>query len=99
MKKLIIFAAISILVLFFLFCGKKDDTKEFQNFLNNMIKYANEKNLEKFMSSFSINYKDSSGVNYLYIKKLTQNSFNDFDSYETYYEDLNLIRSKKNRFY
>ena len=59
---------------------------------------ANEKDLEKFMESFSLRYKDSSGTNYLYIKNITKGLFNKFDSFETQFENLTYVKKENKKF-
>ena len=63
-----------------------------------MIVSANEKDLEKFMESFSLRYKDSSGTNYLYIKNITKGLFNKFDSFETQFENLTYVKKENKKF-
>ncbi|NIP31276.1 MAG: hypothetical protein GTO02_01995 [Candidatus Dadabacteria bacterium] len=94
MKKIILIVFVVIISLLLLFNGKEGDTKEFEKIINSIVISANEKDLEKFMSYFSIHYSDEHGGNYLYIKSIAKNTFEDFEKFDVYYENISVARIK-----
>ena len=87
MRKIIIVVLILALGLFLLTRNRGDD-EFFSSYFNKMVEAGESKNLEQFMNFFSLQYKDEYGLNYIVIKKLVENTFNEFDTLEGSFSDL-----------
>ena len=87
MRKIIIVVLILALGMFLLTRNRGDD-EFFSSYFNKMVEAGESKNLEQFMNFFSLQYKDEYGLNYIVIKKLVVNTFNEFDTLEGSFSDL-----------
>ena len=87
MKKTLALVLIAAVVLIFLTRNKGDD-EFFTNYFNEMVQAGESKNVEQFMNFFSLKYKDDYSFNYIVIKNIVKNTFNEFDRLEGSFSDL-----------
>lgn len=87
MKYVIPTVIIGVLIVYFFVLGS-DDAKEIEKVFDNILNSAREKDHEGVLEGFSIHYDDEYGYNYLVIKRIIENAFNEFDSMEGSYENL-----------
>ena len=88
MKKIIILVLIIVLGLVLLTRNREDD-EFFTSYFNKMVETGESKNLEQFMNFFSLQYKDEYGFNYIVIRNIAENTFNEFDSLKGSFTGLN----------
>ena len=88
MKKTLVLIIIIAVVLIFLTRNKGDD-EFFTNYFSEMVQAGESKNVEQFMNFFSLKYKDDYGFNFIVIKNIVKNTFNEFDKLEGSFSDLN----------
>jgi len=79
-KKILIFALIIIALAWFFFSGGESDDEYFNNYFQNMVKAGEEKDVDKFMDNFSIQYHDDYGLNYIVLKKIVKNVFEKYEN-------------------
>lgn len=87
MKKIFILLPILLLILI-LFMKNREGDGFFTAYFNEIIKSAESEDLEKFMVFFSIHYKDDSGYNYIIIRNIVKNTFDEFDTLEGSFSNL-----------
>ncbi len=94
MKKLFIIAIIVLALAYFFFSGGKNDDEYFNSYFQEMVKAGEEKDTDKFMDSFSLQYKDDYGLNYIVIKNIVKNVFEKYDKIEGSFSELSSSISK-----
>lgn len=97
MRKLIlVLLAFAVIGMIFIYSRKKDDDpRQFNKILNEMVHAANAKDIGVFMDFFSLDYKDPSGISYPVVKNIVKNKFEEFDSFETAYEEVSVSFNKE----
>ena len=95
MKKTLVLVLVAAVVLIFLTRNKGDD-EFFTTYFNEMVQAGESKNVEQFMNFFSLKYKDDYGFNYIVIKNIVKNTFNEFDKIEGSFSDLSSKIVKSN---
>lgn len=93
MRYLIPLAVIVLLIIYFFVTGG-DDTSEIERVFDGMIESAREKDQEGLLGHFSIHYQDEHGYNYLVIKKVIENAFQEYDSLDGSYGDISVTFSE-----
>ena len=87
MKKIFILLLIIALVLILLTRNEEED-ELFTSYFNKMAEAGESKNLGQFMNFFSSKYKDDYGFNYIVIKNIVKNTFNEFDKLKGSFSNL-----------
>lgn len=94
MKKVLIsILALSVLA-WFLFSGGKNGDEYFNNYFSKMVKAGEEEDTDKFMDNFSLHYKDDYGLNYIVVKNLVKNVFENYDMVQGEFSNLSSSISK-----
>lgn len=90
MKKLLLLAIIIVLGVVIYMNREGEGSDYFESYIDEMIDAGEAKDYEKFVSFFSIHYRDEYGVNYVYLKNIVKNQFEKYDSFEAAFKDLNV---------
>lgn len=94
MKKLLLFGLAILVLAYIFFSGGKDDDEYFNNYFHEMVKAGDEKNLEKFMDNFSLQYQDENGINYIIVKNIANKVFDKYEKIEGIVSELSSSISK-----
>ena len=93
MRYIIPVAIIVVLIVYF-FALSGDDSSEIEGVFDDIIESAREKDQEGVLGHFSIHYQDDNGYNYLVIKRVLENEFQQFDSIDGSYERVSVVISE-----
>jgi len=94
MKKVLIIALIISAITYLIFSGGKNDDEYFNKYFSAMTEYGEAKEVDKFMDNFSLRYHDENGFNYIVIKNIVNNVFENFEDIEGSFSDLTSSISK-----
>lgn len=88
MKKILI-TAIALLILFLLFRGTGNrDAEYFKSYISDMKNAGEQKDFEEFTDFFSAHYRDSAGLNYIYLKNIIRKQFEKYEKFDAEYSDV-----------
>ncbi|MGE5445841.1 MAG: hypothetical protein ACM3SR_14810 [Ignavibacteriales bacterium] len=85
-KYIVLIIVIAILVYFFL--PSRDDSREIEAVIHDVMEAGKKKDLDGVMGHFSIEYRDDYGTTYPVVKNVVKNLFGRFDSFDGKYSDL-----------
>lgn len=84
-------AVIVIVLIVYFFVLSGDDASEIEGVFNDILESAKAKDQEGVLERFSIHYQDDNGYNYLVIKRVLENEFQEFDSLDGSYENVSVV--------
>ena len=93
MRYIIPLVIVVLLIVYFFVLGG-DETKEIENVFDNIIQSVRDKDQESALDGFSIHYEDQYGYNYIVIKRIIENAFNEFETLDGSYENLTVHLSE-----
>ena len=83
-------AAIIVVLIIYFFVLSGDETSEIEGVFDEIIQSVREKDPEGVLERFSIHYEDDNGYNYLIIKRIINDAFQQFDSLDGSYENVSV---------
>jgi len=87
MKKYVVLIIV-IAILAYLLFPSRDDSREIEVVIHNVMEAGKKKDLDGVMEHFSIEYRDDYGATYPIVKNVIKNLFGGFDSFDGKYSDL-----------